>query len=396
MENNADIVITADSFLNSGLEMPLIWRYILRRHTYGHKQFDLTRLLGNVEFGDNVRGDPDKSYIRSGTFPCYIDDNVIDANPMVKLVRIGFKWVLVVEKFGYTINKTSDAYLYGKVPCKGLSIRDGKVIDYAVDASPPGDLPAEGVKGLITDTSELGSVLAYVPRIDTGSLLEQLLHGGVDKNKVTRKLTFNASLQKAVGIISKTEDLEDNKEQEAVFHLANRSLFDRNQFGDFLNQMEQEALARESLMKVENQIDEIIKNLQSIFYGTEVVISDDFDLLNEEDYKQAADALDEQKGIYMNKAQTEITKVKGFTETVKNRSEKLLHSLAVLSADSDELVQINGDEDISELADKVKNKAADNAVANEYDKENASAQEHRLRQLQPPYCEVHPYNVPHN
>ena len=396
LENNADIVITADSFLNSGLEMPLIWRYILRRHTYGHKQFDLTRLLGNVEFGDNVRGDPDKSYIRSGTFPCYIDGNVIDANPMVKLVRIGFKWVLVVEKFGYTINKTSDAYLYGKVPCKGLSIRDGKVIDYAVDASPPGDLPAEGVKGLITDTSELGSVLAYVPRIDTGSLLEQLLHGGIDKNKVTRKLTFNASLQKAVGIISKTEDLEDNKEQEAVFHLANRSLFDRNQFGDFLNQMEQEALARESLMKVENQIDEIIKNLQSIFYGTEVVISDDFDLLNEEDYKQAADALDEQKGIYMNKAQTEITKVKGFTETVKNRSEKLLHSLAVLSADSDELVQINGDEDISELADKVKNKAADNAVANEYDKENASAQEHRLRQLQPPYCEVHPYNVPHN
>ena len=127
-----------------------------------------------------------------------------------------------------------------------------------------------------------------------------------------------------------------------------------------------------------------------------MVISDDFDLLNEEDYKQAADALDEQKGVYMNKAQKEITKVKGFTETVKNRSEKLLHSLAVLSADSDEIVQINGDEDISELAAKVKNRAADNAVANEYDKENASAQEHRLRQLQPPYCEVHPYNIPHN
>ena len=183
----------------------------------------------------------------------------------------------------------------------------------------------------------------------------------------------------------------DDKEKEAAFYLANRSLFDRNQFGDFLNQSEQEALAREGLMKIENQIDEIRQNLRDIFKDTDIVITDDFDLLNEEDYKAAADALDEQKGIYINKAETEIQKVKGFTDAVKTRTEKMLHSIAVLEADSEEIVQLSGDEDIDELTDKIRNRTADNAVADKYDQEREEAQERRIRQLQPPYCGVHPY-----
>ena len=390
LDNNADITITADGFLNSGLEMPLIWKYVLRRHTYGQKQFDLTRLLGNVEFGDDVRGDPDKSYIRSGIFPCYIDNSVVDASLMLRLVRIGFKWVLVVDNFGYSINKTSDKHLYGKVPCRGFTIEGGKVIDYAVDASPPGDRP-ENIKGLISETSELGSVLAYVPDGKIDNLLEILKGDNPEKTAIRRKLTFNASLQKSVGIISKSEDINDDKEKEAVFYLANRSLFDRNQFGDFLNQSEQEAMTREGLMKIENQIGEIRQQLRDMFKETDIVITDDFDLLNEEDYRAAADTLDEQKGIYINKAETEIQKVKGFTDLVKNRTEKLLHSIKVLEADSDEVVQLNGSEDLNELADKIKNKLADNAVGDKYEAERQEAQERRIRQLQPPYCEVHPY-----
>lgn len=390
LENNADITVTADGFLNSGLEMPLIWKYILRRHTYGHKQFELTRLLGNSEFGDEVRGDPDKSFIRSGSFPCYIDNNVVDISPLMKLSKKGLVWKLSVENFGYTINMTPDTHLYDKVLCKGLSIKDNKVIDYAVDSGTPGNIPEASVKGLITDTSELGTILAYVPNVDTDNLLSRLLNKKTEKKEVSRKLTFNASLQKAVSIISKSEDSNDDKEKEALFYLATRSLFDRNQFGDFLNQMEQETLARESLMKAENQIEEILKNLQDMFYGTSIVISEDFDLLNDDDYKQAADALDEQKQIYINKAKKDIAQVKGFTETVKNRSADLLHSIAVLEADSNELTQINGDEELNELVEKIKNRVADNAVMDTYEAENAEAQERRIRQLQPPYCEVHP------
>ena len=391
LDNNSYFTITADGFLNSGLEMPLIWKYVLRRHTYGQKQFDLTRLLGNVEFGDDVRGDPDKSYIRSGIFPCYIDNSVVDVNPVVKLQRRGGVWTVGVERFGYTINMTPDSHIYGKVLCRGFTIEGGKVIDYAVDASPPGNIPQATVKGLISETSELGSVLAYVPNGKTNSLLDLIKGNNPDKKAINRKLTFNASLQKAIGIISKSEDINDDKEKEAEFYLANRSLFDRNQFGDFLNQSEQEALAREGLMKIENRIGEIRQQLREMLKDTDIIVTDDFDLLNEKDYKAASDALDDQKKIYINKAETQLQKVKGFTETVKNRTEKLLHSIAVLEADSEEVLQLNGSEDINELKDKIKNKTADNAVVDKYEDEKPAANERRIRQLMPPYCGVHLY-----
>lgn len=387
-DNNSDIYITADGFINSGLEMPLIWKYILRRHTFGHKQFNLVRLLGNREFGDDVRGDPDKNYIRSGSFPCYIGSNVIDVSGVYKLKFKGV-WQFVVENFGYSVNNTKDIHIYNKVPCQGFSLRKGRVIDYAVDASPPGGLFVSDVKGLVSETSELGTVLAYVPDLDGD--IQSILSpesGGIIS---ARKLTFNASMQKAVGIVSATEDFDEDKEQEALFYLANRTFFDRNQFGDFLNQYEQEAMAREALIKVENQIQEIVKNLQDILSGTGVIITDDFDLLNEEDYKEAADALNEQKEIFMNKAEKEIQTVKGATQSTKEKVERLLHHIAVLEADSEEIVQVSGDEDLSDLAARIKNKQADNSVGEAYDDMGREAQERRIRQLQPAYCEVHTY-----
>lgn len=395
LDKNADITITADGFLDSDLEIPLIWRYVLRRHTYGQKQFNLLRLLGNKDFGDDVRGDPDQTYIRSGSFPCYIGSNVVDVGTSFKLRMNGMKLELVVDKLGYSINKTKDAGIYGKVPCKGFSIERNKVIDYAVDASPTNGPVEPTLKGLVSETSELGTVLAYIPNGTVGSSdpfhpIDPFHPEGGDQ-VVKHKLTFNASMQKAIGIISKSEDMDEDKEKEALFYLANRTLFERNQFGDFLNQVEQEANAHEGLIKVENQVDEIIKNLQEIFYGTGLIIPDDFDLLNEEDYKKAADTLDEQKEVYMNKAQKEIQDVKGSTVSIAERTKALLHTITVLAADSDEIVQLNGDEDIDELSAKILNKQADNSVADEYDEEGRKAQERRIRQLQPPYCEVHPY-----
>ena len=387
LDNNSNIYITADGFLNSGLELPEIWRYVLKRHAYVQKQFNLVRLLGNSEYGDDVRGDPDQNYLRSGSFPCYIGSKVVDVGSVYKLRRSGFKWTLIFDRFGYSVNKTKDINLYNKVPCQGFTLKGNKVIDYAVDASPSGGNVTPNLKGLISETSELGTVLAYIPDTTVEALVPFLPSNLGNR----RKLTFNASMQKAVGLVSDAEDMDDDKEKEALFYLANRTFFDRNQFGDFLNQYEQEAIARDSLIKVENQIEGIIQNLQDIFYGTGIVITEDFDLLKDSDYKAAADALDEQKKIYMNKAEKEIQKVKGATQSTKEKAEALLHSLAVLAADSDEVVQVSGREDLSDLAARIKNRQADNAVIGKYDEEGRKAHDRRLRQLQPPYCEVHVY-----
>lgn len=406
--SSSDITITSEGFLKLGEDMqstqqeaqkdldskdniagtfPEIWKYVLRRHTYGQKQFDLTRLLGSKEVGDDVRGNPDKNYLRSGSFPCYIDDNVIDASAVAKLV--GFR--LVVNDFGYTINKTPDKASYTKVPCKGLLIKSGRVFDFAADGSPPHGIPVSGEEK-ISETSELGTVLGYVPDANNSIVHALFGHGiPVDMKKVPRKLTFNSTLQRAVNIISETEELGEDKSKDAVFYMANRTLLDRNQFGDYLNQVEQEAIARESLMKVQNQIDEILDNLRDAFYGTSVIVSDEFNLLNEEDYQQAFEALDEQKQIYLNKAETEIQKVKGISDTVKNKTKTLLKTIAVLRADGDEIIHLNGGEDINQVKSRIANQRADNSVGDEYEKMGDEAHQRRLRDLQPPFCEVHPY-----
>ncbi|MBR1601670.1 MAG: hypothetical protein IJ677_08880, partial [Alphaproteobacteria bacterium] len=410
MENpsSSDITITAEGFLKLGEDMqttqneaqqnlsnkenvagtfPEIWKYILRRHTYGQKQFNLTRLLGSKEVGDDVRGNPDKSYLRSGSFPCYIDDNVIDTSAVVKLS--GFR--LILSDFGYTINNTPDKNIYSKVPCKGMLIKNGKVFDFVADGSPPHGNPVNNGRN-ISESSELGNILGYVPDANS-NIVRQLFGIGIpaDMSKAPRKLTFNSTLQRAVNIISETEELGEDKSKDAVFYMANRTLLDRNQFGDYLNQVEQEAIARESLMKIQNQIDEIRENLRDAFYGTGIIISDEFDLLNNDDYKEAADALDEQKEIYLNRAETEIKKVKGISDTTKNKTETLLKTIAVLRADSNEIIHLNGGEDINQVKSKIANQSADNAVIDEYEKMGDEAHQRRLRDLQPPFCEVHPY-----
>lgn len=414
MENpsNADITITAESFLQLGEDMgktqeelqgklqkneadeniagtfPTIWKYVLRRHTYGQKQFDLTKLLGDQKFGDNVRGDPVVSYLRSGSFPCYIDDNIADVTATLKLTK-GFK--LDLDSFGYKINKTDDAGSYSKVPCQGLSIKSGKVFDFAADGSPPGGIVAQ-TRGDIKDTSELGSILSYVP--DGHSELVRTIFGKTviddkDKAKIKRKLTFNTALQKAVNVLSSTEELGKDKSKDARFYLANRSFLDRNQFGDYLNQVEQEAIAREALAKVENQIEEIVESLNDVFYGTSIIISEDFDLLKESDYNEAAEALDEQKQIYLHKAEEELKQVKGVTDTVKNKVNVLLNTIALLYEDKDEVVKLNGTEDLTQLKAKIANQQADSAVVGKYEEMGDEAHMQRIRQLQLPYCEVH-------
>ena len=108
-------------------------------------------------------------------------------------------------------------------------------------------------------------------------------------------------------------------------------------------------------------------------------------------FKQAFEALDEQKQMYLNKAETEIQKVKGISDTVKNKTKTLLKTIAVLRADGDEIIHLNGGEDINQVKSRIANQSADNSVGDEYEKMGDEAHQRRLRDLQPPFCEVHPY-----
>lgn len=409
--NNTDITITGDGFLQLGEDMqdiqediqqdlgesatdenivgtfPEIWKYILKRHAYNQKQIDLTTLLGNEVYGDAVMGDPVRSYLRSGSFPCYIDDNVVDTS-----AKVGQKAEL--SNLGYCVNQTSDISVYPEVECKGWTLVKGKAVDYATDGSlHVSDAPQP--KGAISSTSELGNILAYVPD-NSSDMIKKLFNkvSSSEKEKLDRKLTFNTALQKAVNVMYSTEELGKDKSKDTLFYMANRSLFDRNQFGDYLNQVEQEALARESLAKVENQIGEIYENLQDVFYGTDIIISEDFELYNpesNEDYEMAAQRLDEQKQIYLNKAEKELKEVKGISDTVKNKIKELENTIALLREDKDEIVKLNGSEDIARLREKIANQSADNAVSEEYEKMGDEAFEQRMRQLQPPFCSVSPF-----
>lgn len=364
----ADVSSTVGTF-------PNIWRYILRRHAYGQKNFDLTRLIGNKVFGDTVRGDPDINYLRSGAFPCYVKKG--GTYKTLDVYAGDSK-----HDFGYAYGHKSSNY--NETYCSGIFIdKKGKLFDYQANAEP---VVSKKTSGADTgDDSELGAILAYVP--DVGSGLAGIIKGNF--KGVRRKLTFNPALQKAVNVISETEELGKDSSHDALFYMANRSLYDRNQFGDYLNQVEQEALAREALLKAENQVDGVYENLKDAFYGTGLVLDQDFDLLNEDDYKTASDKLKEQKDVYLNKALADIGNMKTKTESAAESVKQLKNTVLLLQTDSEEIVHINGTETADQLREKMETQKADNALEAKYDKMGDEAHERRLRNLLPPYCNVH-------
>ncbi|MBR6355458.1 MAG: hypothetical protein IKR92_01260 [Alphaproteobacteria bacterium] len=419
--SNKKMFTSFESFLNflntssSGFEyggttydstVPVIWKYILKRHAFVQKEMDLTALLGDDEEAeaDSLAANNENTILRAGIFPCMATDKyVVDVMKPEKLSLPFFlKDKIKNTLYTYNLNRKPDNPdgEYGNIPeCRAVELKsvDGKVVVYDKEAGLSVSIDDIGtLRPGASRSSELGTIMSYV--VDEGTVMEAMIKAGllghkiVDRASLPHRFTFNQTILDAIADINKTEDLTDDDEA-VKFYMASRLLYDSNQFGDYLEQVEYESIVADSMEKIKKQIDEISGKLNDVFSAANYAISDDFNLLNESDYETAAKIMDEQKELYLDLATQKLDNIpdnKIKSQNIRDKKDKLLHKRALLQYDSEEVVTINGSEEIDELEDKIKNQQADRTVNEKYKEKEDEELERQKKHKRMPYCAFYP------
>ncbi len=343
IHDNKNVTIIGESFTE--LDIPEIWKYILKHRAYVEKDIDYADFLN--------KGSPKNNLVRSGIYPCQSNGNTVDRGAL-----------------SYTINDTPDKESYGTLAkCNDVDVKakGGRIGIYDKEAraqtSAGGDLQ---LSGDVSKSSELGTLLDYVDG----------------------KLTFRQELQSALDYINKTEEVEGNYK----YYAFNRYFLDRNQFGDYLNQFELEQIAEEAILNMEPQIEEVRKSLNEIFEVFGAELSADFDLTKIDDYNLAVKYLEDYKEKNLQEAKNRIDLIAVTTDNLINKKSKLSHQVKLFEKDSDEAVFLNGDDDLDELEEKIKTSNADAAITNEYQEAGSEEFAKKLEELKAPYCAAYPIN----
>lgn len=365
--DNHKITIVGESFLNSGAEMPEVWKYILKVRPFVEQEIDLDELLN--------RGNPDLAFSRAGIFPCRLDGQNVDA---------AFRDNDIPYIFGYKLNVPQENVIVQK--CRLLANKGGKLINTETDyAEKITDKIGTAVnKKDVSQTSELGQILAYVP--EYVSKIQQMFSVA----EPPRKLSFNQAFLSA---LHSQDNMKDDESDRAVeqFKYGMRALFVHNQFGDYLDFMEMDKKAEQMLAEQKAQMEKIHQKLQEIFNEFGDTISDDFDLADENDYDMAEMKLDSYKNAYMRNALEKLLQVLQ-AETVSSVHEKadnVQKQIELLSLDEDAIVEITGSEDKAELEYKIKQQTANREIVGAYHEKAVEDMKKQIRQLQKPYCAVY-------
>ncbi len=352
-ENNEDVTLVGNSLLLSGLELPDIWRTLLAYRPYVERDIDFDKLFHpeNVNNAEVLAG--------SGIYPCRMN--------------------------GKNITATAGGYA-------NATVSSGRECTHLANSRDEEAGAAISVNGSVNTAqwhraSELGQLLDYVVQVK--------MVGPFKVEKVGH-LSFNSALLKAVSMIKKSDKLDGSESNESEsasrdYYMYSRFLFDRNQFGDYLDMVDINDEAAKALVLQKTQVDELRAQLKEVLESMGYTISDDFDLSNENDYKKVSDTLKKYKTAYLRQLTDLLQTITGTTELIVTNKEKLVHAKEVMEKDSEEEVSISGEEDLDELEEKIKTARADQSLTDVYEKEGNSSMEKQTKQLRPPFCAVYPY-----
>lgn len=377
--DNDGVIVTGDSFLEgmSG-DVPEIWKYILRHRAYIEKDFDFTSLFDEVDLKkSSVISQSEQELIRSGVYPCSVGSRSVDAT-----VAYDNKY-----PFGYATTEGNHIN-----ECMNVH-ENGRVIwDNETDAGQN----YRAVQTVNDKRSELGQILAYVVdhRFDKIVPIKGLNGENLEKviESKRHKLTFNRALQRGIYVEQKLEENNsENAAADAQYHFIQRMLLKQNQMSSYLDFLEMEKSARESLEKIEIQVRELMADLKAFYEDLGYTWSNDFDLLNEEDFEKAEETLEQIKETKMAASSNQLAQVKGISDKVQNDIQRVMNMLTVLQLDGNEMLIVSGDEiqepgDDVEFLEKIKTADADGAVGDEYAKRSDEEYEKRIKHLPSPYC----------
>lgn len=233
--------------------------------------------------------------------------------------------------------------------------------------------------------SELAEVISYIE-------LPKIISMGLNGEPITEmigQLTFNQKLQEAVYTINDSDKIGEDKDADALYYAMSARMFDRNLFGDYLDNNELFNNAADALSEQGIQVSDLRKSLNEIFNKLGYSLSDDFDLMNPSDYKKAEEKLKEYKTGNLTRLKELTNSINGTSEIVIENKEKLLHGIEVLEKDNEETTQITAEDDLDELDEKIKNAKADKKVMDVYEKAGTSAMSNAISKLREPYCAVY-------
>ncbi len=352
------VLLIGNSLLDSGIEIPEIWRVVLSYRPFVQKNIDMEKFLENG-------GAESRVVARSGIYPCLSGNNVVDVIPVGG------------GEVRYTILKKRPENYASLQECKAVRYDGSTFVDVQADEGRNTISGETREEGIFADySSELGQILKYensvlsvvgkngLPIVDAMGI-----EYSVAEQKENGYLTFRDEVLTALRKISQVEDIQDIT---AEYYLYKRVLFQNSQLADYLNKMEEERMKFDSANKMKNKLyssnidDDVVVNL---LYRSFAAMGYDFDrqtfdLSIDEHYKQAEHVLNErkEKDIALAKQLLQGDKLNISIPEIEKRREDLLHQIKMLETDADEIVHISSPVSIEELEENIKNQKADNAV----------------------------------
>ena len=385
----AKILLIENSLLDSGINLPEIWKIALSRRPFVEKELDLNKFL-------NPSGTEGVALVRSGIYPCMVGSKIVDVLPNAEgdVFYTELSWV----PLGYDSQKLPQ--------CRAIKATEDGYIDAQADTSANKIQLIEGKSVSTLEASELGNILDYaeinINRLDANGLSVTDIFGTTLQQKKMQYLTFRKEFLAALRHIENymnNFDSDENTGFSSEYYLYNRIFPTTNQLGDYLIKVDMERISLEARENVKNQLysqnlDDtvIVNNLYKSFAKLGFDFDrQKFDLSQTSYYQQAENVLNAHKAenLRLAKEILQDQRLTNLSEEMEKRKENLLHQIALLELDSDETVQTNSEETLEELAERIKTEQADRAVQNKkIEKANRFMQE-RLVQSDVPYCAVY-------
>lgn len=351
----ADGSISKDSLVNSDNKIPEVWKYMLQNPAYVEKDINLEAALN--------KGGEGRNYLRGGIMPCLSGENIIDVEN---------------DAVSYYLGKISEGEQGSYNSCLGFEVVTGKL----------GMIGINKLKDLELSENNETTVKAKTP---AGEEVKSEL--GTLFTYKDNKLYYNDLSQKGYSRLKEIYESQDNEviEENMDDALYKRAQFKKNQIGEFLQFAEREKDLRQQVEEMEKKIEET--NQELITELTEAGFSpkEDFNILKDEDYEEAKEKLGTIKDEKIKEAEDLLSQVKTMdTEIVKTRVSTLKNLIDALKKDKNELLNISeATVADSSFDEELKAEEANQAVAEEYEKEAQKSLEDEINSYPIPYCAVY-------
>ena len=349
INKTADGIVTRESFLEYGGEIPSIWRQMLANDAFVEKGLNLTSLL--EQGGESIY------FMRGTLYPCRLGNYTVD-----------------VAASKIDVEQTSGQYLVSqgaarKQPtCGDISLRGSlyyTVTDLELDKSvSAGRQQAPQV----VSPSELGTLLEYSGQ----------------------RLRFNPT---AYNVYERMLELEEKANSDETFdyevrdNVYQKSMYANNQIGNFLHFVDKENSIRKNVDELKLSIDDARESISEMLSEMGFDLAADFNLANDEEYAYIRNKLIEYKNNLIGRAASEISGISNTNEVVKERYDKVENTRAALVQDKDALVNLNNSTQAgSSLSEAIISERANQEVMEKTQDEGLSAIREEIDNYEKPLC----------